>query len=162
MVLAFANSVRHMDTVTILLFLLALLCVATLVGLWWKGNQGRITRSSSQALPPDVPLDLIDPKAVLTLLQFSGPFCSYCSAMREILGRLEKNLDGISHREIDITDFAELTRKLRITQTPTTLLVTASGHIHARIRGAAKASSVTEEVTHALDYRKAHSDGYLI
>ena len=151
-----------MDTLTIFLTLLSLLFVATLLGLWWKGNQGRVTRTPSRAVPPDVPLDLVVKSATLTLLQFSGPFCSYCDAMRGILSRLSDELQGVSHREIDITDYPELTATLRISQTPTTLLVTSSGHLHSRIRGAAKAAAVREEVTHALEYRKAHSDGYLI
>ena len=151
-----------MDTIAIFLTLLSLLFVATLLGLWWKGNQGRVTREPNHAVPPDVPVDLVDKKAVLTLLQFSGPFCSYCDAMRGILSRLSEELEGVSHREIDITDHPELTSTLRISQTPTTLLVTPSGHLHSRIRGAATAAAVREEVTHALEYRKAHSDGYLI
>jgi len=151
-----------MDTLAIFLTLLSLLFVATLVGLWWKGNQGRVTRAPSHAVPPDVPLELVDKQALLTLLQFSGPFCSYCDAMRGILTRLAEELEGVSHREVDITDYPDLTSALRISQTPTTLLVTPSGHLHSRIRGAAPTATVREEVDHALEYRKAHSDDYLI
>ena len=151
-----------MDLFAIFLALVALVFVATLAGLWWKGNQGRVTRHPSTALPADVPLELIDTGATLTLVQFSGPYCSYCAAMRKILAELAQKTPGVSHREIDITDYPELTRKLRISQTPTTLLVTPAGHLHSRIRGASTLAAVREEVTHALDYRKAHSDDYLI
>ena len=151
-----------MDLSAIFLTLLTLVVLATLAGLWWKGNQGRVTRHPSTALPADVPLELIDTTATLTLLQFSGPYCSYCAAMRKILGQISQATPGVSHREIDITDYPELTKKLRISQTPTTLLVTPTGHLHSRIRGASTLAAVTEEVTHALEYRKAHSDGYLI
>ena len=151
-----------MNLSAIFLTLLTLVFLATLAGLWWKGNQGRVTRHPSTALPADVPLELIDTTATLTLLQFSGPYCSYCAAMRKILGQISQATPGVSHHEIDITDYPELTKKLRISQTPTTLLVTPTGHLHSRIRGASTLAAVTEEVTHALEYRKAHSDGYLL
>ncbi|MFT6973578.1 MAG: thiol-disulfide isomerase/thioredoxin [Pontimonas sp.] len=151
-----------MDFLTVLLFLLALIFVASLAGLWWKGNQGRVTRSVPDALSADVPLDLIDTTATLTLLQFSGPYCSYCAAMRLILGQVSAGNPHISHREIDITEYPELTKRLQVSQTPTTLLVTGAGHIHSRIRGASNATSVEHEVAHALESRKAHSDEYLI
>jgi thiol-disulfide isomerase/thioredoxin len=151
-----------MSLSAIFLTLLTLMFLATLAGLWWKGSQGRVTRHPSTALPADVPLELIDSTATLTLFQFSGLYCSYCAAMRKILGQISQATPGVSHREIDITDYPELTKKLRISQTPTTLLVTPTGHLHSRIRGASTLAAVTEEVTHALEYRKAHSDGYLI
>jgi len=151
-----------MDSLTVSLLLLALVFVASLAGLWWKGNQGRVTRSAPHTSPPDVPLGLIDTTATLTLLQFSGPYCSYCAAMRIILGQISRDNPGISHREIDILDYPELTKKLHVSQTPTTLLVTSTGHIHSRIRGASNATSVGHEVAHALESRKAQSDEYLI
>ena len=79
-----------MDSLAVSLLLLALVFVASLAGLWWKGSQGRVTRPAPNALLPDVPLDLIDTTATLTLLQFSGPYCSYCAAMRIILGQISQ------------------------------------------------------------------------
>ena len=152
-----------MDPLQIALIVGALLVAATLLGFAWQNKQGSVSRNASPSLPSDVPLDLMDSASTITLLQFSGPFCSYCAAMRVVLEKEARASEGlVAHREIDITDYPELTKKLRISQTPTTLLVTPTGHLHSRIRGASTLAAVTEEVTHALEYRKAHSDGYLI
>jgi len=152
-----------MDTTAVILIVVSLVLVASVVGFAWKKSQGRITRSTPHATAPEVPRDLVDSHAVFTLLQFSGPLCSYCAAMRTILGaQVEKNPGVIAHKEVDITDYPELTSTLRVTQTPTTLLVTQGGHVHSRIRGAATARVVGAEIQHALEARKAQSDGYRI
>jgi thioredoxin-like negative regulator of GroEL len=152
-----------MDTTAVILIVVSLVLVASVVGFAWKKSQGRITRSTRHATAPEVPRDLVDSHAVFTLLQFSGPLCSYCAAMRTILGaQVEKNPGVIAHKEVDITDYPELTSTLRVTQTPTTLLVTQGGHVHSRIRGAATARVVGAEIQHALEARKAQSDGYRI
>lgn len=152
-----------MDTTAVILIVVSLVLVASVVGFAWKKSQGRITRSTAHATAPEVPRDLVDSHAVFTLLQFSGPLCSYCAAMRTILGaQVEKNPGVIAHKEVDITDYPELTSTLRVTQTPTTLLVTQGGHVHSRIRGAATARVVATEIQHALEARKAQSDGYRI
>lgn len=152
-----------MDTTAVILTVVSLVLVASVLGFAWKKSQGRITRSTEHATAPEVPHDLVDPHAVFTLLQFSGPLCSYCAAMRTILGaHVENNPGVLAHRELDITDYPELTRTLRVTQTPTTLLVTQGGHVHSRIRGAATAQVVATEIQHALEARKAQSDEYRI
>ena len=153
----------HMEPLNIFLILLGLLIVATLAGFAWQNRQGSISRSSAPDLPPDIPLDLVERDSIITLLQFSGPFCSYCQAMRGVLSREVATHDGaVAHREIDITDYPDLTRTLRVNQTPTTFLVTSSGHIVSRIHGAAKPPIVANEVARALSHRKAQSDEYLI
>jgi thiol-disulfide isomerase/thioredoxin len=152
-----------MEPRNIVLILLALLGVATVLGFIWQSRQGRVSRSQRHALPPEVPLDLVDSLTRFTLLQFSGPYCSYCDAMRGVLGRAAHNFPGVvSHREIDITDHQELTRTLRISQTPTTLIVTNTGHIVTRIQGAMKPPLVDQEIRNAIELRKAASDEYLI
>jgi thiol-disulfide isomerase/thioredoxin len=152
-----------MDPLQIALVLGALLAVATLAGFAWQNTQGSVSRRALSSLPPDVPHTLVDQTAVITLLQFSGPFCSYCAAMRGVLGAEASRSEGlVAHREIDITEYPELTSALKVSQTPTTFLVTRSGHIVSRIHGAAKPPVVAEEVHQALTTRKAQSDEYLI
>lgn len=137
--------------------------LSTLLGFAWQNKQGAVSRQAEASLPPDVPAELIDQGAVITLLQFSGPYCSYCQAMRVVLGNEAASSEGnVAHREIDITDYPELTASLKVSQTPTTFVVTRTGHIISRIRGAAKPPVVAEEVHQALTTRKAQSDEYLI
>ena len=160
----YGNTLEHlMDTPTVALILGALLVTATLLGFVWQNRQGQVSRAQRQSLPPDVPVELINQTTRFTLLQFSGPFCSYCDAMRGVLSRAAKDHAGVvSHREIDITNFPDLTRSLRITQTPTTLIVADTGHIVTTIRGAAKPPVIDQEIRNAIATRKAASDEYLI
>jgi thiol-disulfide isomerase/thioredoxin len=152
-----------MDPVLVALSLGALLAIATLLGVAWKKRQGRVSRNSGSVLPPDIPRELIDPEAPFTLVQFSGPFCSYCDAMRRVLSAAVENNGGlVAHREIDITDYIELTSALAIRQTPTTLVVSNTGHIISRIHGAAQPPVIQTEIDTARDARKAQSDEYLI
>ncbi|MDA8777239.1 thioredoxin family protein [Pontimonas sp.] len=152
-----------MDPLQIALSVGALLIAATLLGFAWQNKQGSVSRNASPSLPSDVPLDLIDSASTITLLQFSGPFCSYCAAMRVVLEKEAQASEGlVAHREIDITDYPELTSSLKVATTPTTFIVTRSGHILSRILGAAKPPVVAQEVHTALLTRKAQSDEYLI
>jgi len=152
-----------MEPRDVLLLLAALIIGATLLGFAWQIRQGRVSRQSVTLRAPEIPLDLIDTQTRFTLLQFSGPFCSYCAAMRGVLRAASANHQGVvAHREIDITDFPELTQRLRISQTPTTLIVTHTGHVVSRIHGAARPPVVEEEITLAIASRKAASDEYLI
>ena len=152
-----------MEPLQIALIVGALVVLSTLLGFAWQNKQGAVSRRARPSLPADVPLDLVDSTAVITLLQFSGPFCSYCAAMRGVLGAEAASSKGqVAHREIDITDYPELTASLAVSQTPTTFVVTRTGHVISRIRGAAKPPVVAEEVHQALTTRKAQSDEYLI
>ena len=152
-----------MEPLQISLVVGGLLVVSTLLGFAWQNRQGAVSRQSTPSLPPDIPLELVDTQAVITLLQFSGPYCSYCAAMRVVLGKESAASEGqVAHREIDITDYPELTASLKVSQTPTTFLVSRTGHIISRIHGAAKPPVVAAEVNQALTTRKAQSDEYLI
>lgn len=152
-----------MDPLLVLIALGALVLGATAIGLVWQSRQGRVSRLGRLKRPADLPLNLIDSTAAFTLVQFSGPFCSYCAAMRKILGEASDRHGGsIAHREIDITDYPDLVSSLRISQTPTTLIVDSAGHIHSRIHGAAKPAIVEHEIQQALDARKVATDEYLI
>jgi thiol-disulfide isomerase/thioredoxin len=152
-----------MDPLVVLALVGGLLMVASLIGVAWQRRQGRVSRQSISRLPPEVPLHLIDPTTRFTLLQFSGPYCSYCHAMRGVLSRAAADHPGVvSHREIDILDHATLTSSLGISQTPTTVIVTDQGHIVSRIHGAAKPPVVEQEIQLAIASRKAASDEYLI
>lgn len=152
-----------MDLQQIALTLGALLTVATLLGVLWQRRQGTVSRAGQRALPADIPRELLTDGSAFTLLQFSGPFCSYCEAMRRVLTDAAADYPGVvAHREIDITDYPELTQRLAISQTPTTLVVSDTGHVISRIRGAAKPPVIQAEIKNAIEHRKAASDEYLI
>ena len=144
-----------MDTLTIAGIVGGLIALTTAVGVAWKSGQGAIeTRRDEGVIPPR----LRGTGAWLTLLQVSGEMCSYCAAMRRILSQVAKTTDGVVHIEVDLTDEPELISALRITQTPTTLLVSSSGDVIAWIRGAAAEPAVREAVAQARQQRESQSD----
>ena len=152
-----------MESREVFVLVVALIIGATLLGFAWQVRQGRVSRQSPTLRAPEIPLELIDTQTRFTLLQFSGPYCSSCAAMRGVLAASATTHNGVvAHREIDITDFPELTQRLRINQTPTTLIVTHTGQVISRIHGAARPPVVDQEITLAIATRKAASDEYLI
>ena len=136
----------------------ALVALATLLGLIWRARQGSVRRGSQSEIPPS----LIDPDARITILQFSGEYCSYCPLMRAHLVRAASANDRVVHRELDIAEHHELTSKLHILQTPTTLLVSPRGRVLARIAGVAQPNKIQIEIEAALESARTESDDYLI
>jgi thiol-disulfide isomerase/thioredoxin len=138
--------------------IVALVALSTLLGFGWKARQGSVRRDSQS----EIPLNLIDPDARLTILQFSGEFCSYCPLMRAHLTRAASAQERVTHLELDIAQHLELTSKLHILQTPTTLLVSPKGRVLARIAGVAQPRNIQIEIAAALDAARMESDDYLI
>jgi thiol-disulfide isomerase/thioredoxin len=138
--------------------IIALVAVSTLLGVVWKARQGRVRRDPQG----EIPASLIDPDARLTILQFSGEFCSYCPLMRAHLTRAANANERVTHRELDIAQHVDLTAKLHILQTPTTLLVSPRGRVLARIAGVAQPKNIQTEITAALEAARTDSDDYLI
>lgn len=71
-----------------------------------------------------------------TLLQFSSAFCAPCRATRRTLAEVAELVDGVVHVEVDAEEHLELTRRLDILRTPTTLVLDASGREVSRAAGA--------------------------
>jgi thioredoxin-related protein len=138
----------------------ALIAVSTVLGLIWRAGQGRVRRGA--AVDSDIPATLINPDSGLTLLQFSGEYCSYCPLMRKHLRAVAAATPGVEHLEIDVAEHADLTAKLHIMQTPTTLLVSPRGRVLARISGVSQPAKLQSEVTAALAAARMESDDYLI
>jgi thiol-disulfide isomerase/thioredoxin len=148
-----------MDTLA-LIAAAALIAVSTAIGFIWRAGQGRVRRGETVA--SDIPTTFINPDSSLTLLQFSGEYCSYCPLMRKHLQAVAAEMPGVDHTEIDIAEHSDLTAKLHIMQTPTTLLVSPRGRILARISGVSQPTKLKSEVTAALAAARMESDDYLI
>jgi multisubunit Na+/H+ antiporter MnhE subunit len=135
-----------METIAIAGVVVGLVVLTTAVGIAWKSGQGAIyTRVDKGAIPRR----LRGNGAAITLLQISSEMCSYCAAMRRALGHVAHTAPGVAHIEIDVVDEPDLIKTLGITQTPTTLVVAASGDIVAWIRGAAAEASVRQAIDEA-------------
>jgi thiol-disulfide isomerase/thioredoxin len=77
-----------------------------------------------------------------TLVQFSSAFCRPCVATRRILGEVSAMVDGVAHVDVDAEDRLELVRELRITGTPTVLVLDAAGRVVRRATGLPRKADV--------------------
>lgn len=126
--------------------ILALVALATALGVVHRALTGRATRlASSIDLPEEVGLG-----ADATLLQFSTEICSPCRATHAVLDAVARERDGLRHVDLDITHRGDLAAKYNILQTPTTLILDASGTVRARIGGAPRRETVLAELDRIL------------
>ena len=132
--------------VTSLVVIGSLVLLATALGFAHRALTGRARRVESAVdLPAGVILG-----ADATLLQFSTEVCSPCRATHTVLDRLAAERDGLTHVDLDITYRGDLASKYNILQTPTTLILDASGTVRARIGGAARRETVIAELDRIL------------
>ncbi|MFB4193860.1 thioredoxin family protein [Streptomyces carpaticus] len=77
-----------------------------------------------------------------TLVHFSSAFCRPCAATRRILAQVAAMVPGTVHVEIDAESHLETVRALRITATPTVLVLDAAGHVVRRAAGLPRKADV--------------------
>lgn len=129
------------------LLVLAVIAVATALGLWWRARNGRYTPVGA-ALLASAPDDEADDTrltsaelgaplgSVATFVQFSSEVCAPCRRTRAVLAQLVSERDGLSHVEMDVVEHLDLVRRFAIMRTPTTLLLDARGVVVGRMSGA--------------------------
>lgn len=74
----------------------------------------------------------------ITFLQLSSETCSACRQTARVLKELEQASGDTAHIEFDITNRLDLAKKYRVLQTPTTLVLDATGRVLSRIAGTPK------------------------
>ena len=133
----------------------AFVLAALVAGLVWRSRTGRSKKVSNGQQ-----IDLAELGATkngqpimafgerLTFLQFSSEFCSQCVQTARVYKDLEQHSEGILHIEVDITNRIDLAKKYNILQTPTTLVLDASGRVTSRIGGTAKEQTIKDEIGH--------------
>jgi len=141
-----------MDTLTAGVIVIALVVVATTIGVLWRSRTGRVRSRSggSRVTPADVGAEGTAFGRDVTLLQFSTEFCAPCRATARILHELGSDRDGVEHVEIDLTDRPDLAGRFGILQTPTTLVLDAEGSVRARIGGAVRPAEVRAAIDDLL------------
>jgi thiol-disulfide isomerase/thioredoxin len=77
-----------------------------------------------------------------TLVQFSTAFCAPCRPTRQILAQVAGMVDGVRHVEIDAASRLDLARRLRISSTPTVLVLDPDGAIVRRAVGQPRKADV--------------------
>ncbi len=121
--------------------LIGLVAVATVLGLVWRASQGRVQLATGR-------IDGVELGSGATLLQLSSEVCAPCRATAKVLGGIHEH--GVRHVEVDIADRPDLARQFNILQTPTTLILDASGIVRARIGGAVRRDAVIAELERVL------------
>jgi thiol-disulfide isomerase/thioredoxin len=81
-----------------------------------------------------------------TLVQFSTAFCAPCRGARQVLARVADTTEGVRHVEIDATARMDLAGRLRVTSTPTILVLGPSGEVTRRATGMPRLADVTAAV----------------
>ena len=85
-----------------------------------------------------------------TLLQFSSAFCAPCRATRRTLADVAALVPGVVHVEVDADEHLDLTRRLGIASTPTTLVLDAGGAETTRASGQPRKAEVLAALARAL------------
>jgi thiol-disulfide isomerase/thioredoxin len=142
----------------------AALAVATLIGVALRYRAGRFrTGSRPAAAQPARPEASAHP-AVLTeadlgsrlgeratLVQFSTAFCAPCRPTRQVLARVAGMVDGVRHIEIDAAARLDLVRRLRVSSTPTVLVLGPDGGIVSRAVGQPRQADVIAALGSAIE-----------
>jgi thiol-disulfide isomerase/thioredoxin len=134
-----------------LIALAAALVAASALGLVLRRRAGRF-RAARVSPVPDGPAPGADvlTEADLggslgrqaTLVQFSTAFCAPCRPTRQILTQVAGMVDGVTHIEVDAAARLDLVRRLRISSTPTVLVLGPDGAIAKRAVGLPRKADV--------------------
>ncbi|AKG46556.1 thioredoxin [Streptomyces xiamenensis] len=85
-----------------------------------------------------------------TLVHFSSAFCRPCAATRRVLAQVAAMVPGVRHVEIDAEAHLETVRALRITATPTVLVLDAAGRTVRRAAGMPRKADVIAALGEAV------------
>jgi thiol-disulfide isomerase/thioredoxin len=153
--------------------LIAALAVAVVTGLVWRRSNGRmrsITAPGGPAAPAPASAaraaaaSAAEPGPLITgadlglplgeratLVQFSTAFCAPCRPTRQLLAQVAGMVDGVSHIEIDAASRLDLARRLRISSTPTVLVLGPDGGIVRRAVGLPRKADVIAALGSAIE-----------
>jgi thioredoxin-like negative regulator of GroEL len=135
-----------MDLVPALVAGVGLPALATAIGLLARSRAGRV-QTARRSAPAAAHGHAADAAASLglardafgadvTLVQFSTEYCSRCPGVARSLAVLADGHDAdVRHVEIDLTHDAALADRFHVRQTPTVLVLDATGRTAGRIAG---------------------------
>lgn len=125
-----------------LIALAVVLLVTAAFAAWWRARDGRVTavpsagpaEQADRAAAADV-VAAINPATPLVLVEFTAPNCVPCATTKQILDGIAADRDEVSVASVDVADALDLARAHNILRAPTTLLVSAEGHLLGRVSG---------------------------
>jgi len=129
---------------------IGILALATIFGLYWRSQQGKLkapssTSKSISAISNEelskiirskssfmVNADLADKRQMqlgknVTLLQFSTAFCSPCKATAQIISHLVEGMDDVVYIQVASEENLKLVEKFDIKSTPTVIFFNRNG-----------------------------------
>jgi thiol-disulfide isomerase/thioredoxin len=136
------------------LVVVAVLAVATLVGVVMQRRAGRVRAAatvdtSGWALARLIP----EPDDRVLLLQLSSPVCTPCRQTAVQLGELARR-PGLRHVEIDVADEPEVARELHVMRTPTTIAFSRDGRELLRVSGVPRRQDLLDALdTELVEHR---------
>jgi thiol-disulfide isomerase/thioredoxin len=143
-----------------LIALAAALVLATVLGFALRRRAGRFRGSGTRSAEAGIGSAAADvlTEADLggrlgeraTLVQFSTPFCAPCRPTRQMLARVAGMVDGVTHIDIDAAERLDLARRLRVTSTPTVLVLGPGGGIVSRASGQPRQADVMAALSTSL------------
>jgi thiol-disulfide isomerase/thioredoxin len=148
-----------MDPLIVGAVLVGLVVVSTIIGLLVRAREGRVreVRAFRRVIPGELgTTEKLGTSA--TLLQFSTEMCAKCPATRELLSKTADARAGVTHIDIDVSHRPDIANEFNILQTPTTLVLDASGAIAARIGGAPRLDALKQ----ALDIAQRRDHGLYV
>lgn len=125
--------------------MLIVLVAAAAFGVWRMRRDGTVRPVPEAAhdhllLEPDDLGGRLGARA--TLVQFSTAFCQPCRAVRGTLAHVAGTVEGVEHVEIDAENHLDLVRRLKISRTPTTLILDGHGRVVSRATGVPRLDEV--------------------
>jgi thiol-disulfide isomerase/thioredoxin len=132
-----------------LIALAAALAAASLLGLALRRRAGRFRAPKADVLTE---ADLGAPLGrQATLVQFSTAFCAPCRPTRQILAQVAGMVDGVTHVDVDAAARLDLARRLRISSTPTVLVLDPDGAVVKRAVGLPRKADVIAALGSAIE-----------
>ena len=127
--------------------ILIALPAATVFGLWYKSNNGRVKSGKKHGMVLSEK-ELRQPLGQrVTLLQFSSAFCSPCRATKTLIKSVVENMNDVVHVEMDAESNLDLVNKLAVKSTPTTIILNRRGQEVGRAVGAPTREQVLSAIS---------------
>jgi thiol-disulfide isomerase/thioredoxin len=152
-----AASVLSMGVTGGLIALAATLLVATVAGVALRRRAGRFRPARPGTGLATAGADVLTEAdlgrslgARATLVQFSTAFCAPCRPTRQILAQVAGMVDGVTHVELDAAERLDLVRRLRISSSPTVLVLGPDGAIVRRAVGLPRKADVIAALGSAI------------
>lgn len=140
-----------MHPIAPLLGVIALVAVATTIGLLLRTRKGRVRELAGTARLEPATLGVERFGTAGTVVQFSTEFCSRCPGVRRLLSQRVDAAAGVDFVHVDLTHDPELAARFGVLQTPTILFVDADGHPNTRLSGQLDHKAIREAVDTFVD-----------